>query len=70
MIHKLVQFALQQRFLVLMLTVLLIIAGVISSSACRWTHILTLLRPWSNSSLSGRDTPRKKLSVSSRFRWK
>jgi heavy metal efflux system protein len=30
MIHRLVQVALRQRFLVLMLTVLLIIAGVIS----------------------------------------
>ncbi|HSK43065.1 MAG TPA: efflux RND transporter permease subunit, partial [Candidatus Binatia bacterium] len=30
MIHKLVQVALRQRFLVLMLTVLLIIAGVVS----------------------------------------
>ena len=30
MIHKLVQVALRQRFLVLMLTVLLVIAGVIS----------------------------------------
>ena len=37
MIHNIVQFALRQRFLVLMLAVFLIIAGLFLFSVCPWT---------------------------------
>ena len=67
MIHHIVQFALRQRFLVLM-------AGRSHGSrserfrfsACRWTLIPTFLPRWSNSSRNGPATRRKKSNAWSR----
>ena len=47
-IHRIVQFALKQRFVVLLFTVLIVIAGAMSFSACRWTPILICRHPSSN----------------------
>ena len=62
MIHHIVKFALRQRFLMMMLVVLLIAAGSYSFLRCPWTLIRIFRRPWSNWSRSGRAMPPKRWS--------
>ena len=47
MIHRIVQFALRQRFLILMLVVFIAWAARFRSSTCRWMPIRISRRPWS-----------------------
>jgi hypothetical protein len=67
MIHRVVQFALRQRFLVLMVTMLIIVAGPTASAVCRSMPTPTFRRPWLSSSHSGRATLLKKWSDSHAF---
>ena len=70
MIHRIVQFALHQRFLVLMLQRAIAVAGILVFQRMPVDAYPDLRLPWSRSSRNGPATPQRKSSGSLRFRLK